>query len=221
MPDVSFKDLCLDACRPELVGAFWGELLDQQVLAQDNGDVQLEGVPVGRTIWVNGVPEQSAVKSRVHLDVRLAASDTPVPQASLVAPASEDTPWRVLADPDGLVFCAFGPREGATEGPFELVVDAVDPVAQATWWAARTGGTVHQREGLTWAWIEGAAGFPYLFWVFGRVPEPKTTKNRMHWDVTLADATVADLLELGCRVVDVRPGWTVLADPEGNEFCAF
>ena len=49
-------------------------------------------------------------------------------------------------------------------------------------------------------------------------------KNRMHWDVSLADASVADLVGLGCTVVRARDSeisWTVLADPEGNEFCAF
>jgi hypothetical protein len=43
----------------------------------------------------------------------------------------------------------------------------------------------------------------------------------MHWDVTLTDATVDDLVAAGARVLSVLPSWTVLADPEGNEFCAF
>ena len=57
---------------------------------------------------------------------------------------------------------------------------------------------------------------PRLF--FQRVPEPKTVKNRMHWDVY---GDVADLVGRGATVLDEQPRWTVLADPEGNEFCVF
>lgn len=57
------------------------------------------------------------------------------------------------------------------------------------------------------------------------VSEPKSVKNRIHWDVTLVDgATVDDLVSKGAVVLalsadDAR--WTVMADPEGNEFCVF
>lgn len=63
-----------------------------------------------------------------------------------------------------------------------------------------------------------------MFWVFTPVPEPKTVKNRVHWDVLLDDATVDDLVAAGATVLrrpDDEIDWTVLADPEGNEFCAF
>ena len=62
-------------------------------------------------------------------------------------------------------------------------------------------------------------------WLFAKVPEPKTAKNRMHLDVATTDveAEVARLLELGAtRVRDVDEWgyvWTVMQDPEGNEFC--
>ena len=58
--------------------------------------------------------------------------------------------------------------------------------------------------------------------VFGAVPEPKTVKNRIHWDVETAD--VQQLLDHGARLLrapDDVVSWHVLADPEGNEFCAF
>ncbi|MDG4862444.1 VOC family protein [Streptomyces sp. T-3] len=60
------------------------------------------------------------------------------------------------------------------------------------------------------------------------VPEPKTAaKNRVHLDLATTSAAhqaelVARLKELGATPVDVGQGdvpWTVLADPEGNEFC--
>ncbi|HEY4614672.1 MAG TPA: VOC family protein [Citricoccus sp.] len=66
--------------------------------------------------------------------------------------------------------------------------------------------------------------------LFQPVPESKTVKNRVHWDLREpgADdarraAEVERLVALGAtRIGAGRQGpfaWTVLADPEGNEFC--
>ncbi|WP_067974027.1 VOC family protein [Nocardiopsis trehalosi] len=60
-----------------------------------------------------------------------------------------------------------------------------------------------------------------------RVPDAKTVKNRLHFDLR-ADGTdtateLRRLLDLGAVRVDVGQDddvtWTVLADPWGNEFC--
>jgi hypothetical protein len=57
------------------------------------------------------------------------------------------------------------------------------------------------------------------------VPEPRTAKNRMHLDLGTPDRAgeVARLTAMGATVrgEGEAPGltWTVLADPEGNEFC--
>jgi hypothetical protein len=51
------------------------------------------------------------------------------------------------------------------------------------------------------------------------VPRPKIVKNRMHLDVHAR--SVDELLALGATVVEEFPRWTVMADPEGGEFCAF
>ena len=141
-------------------------------------------------------------------------------------PKDDDIEWTIVDDPDGVPVCVFAPHPAAPTalGPFELVVDAADPPAIAAWWAARTGGTVKRRDGSPYVWIENAAGFPFMFWVFQQVPEPKTVKNRVHWDVTLVDSTVEGLIAAGAVLVRPRDDeiqWSVLADPEGNEFCVF
>ena len=62
-------------------------------------------------------------------------------------------------------------------------------------------------------------------WLFAKVPELETVKNRMHVDLAAPDheAEVARLVELGAtRIADMDEWgyrWTVLQDPEGNEFC--
>ena len=120
-------------------------------------------------------------------------------RASCRPPTDEDR-WYVLEDPDGIPLCVMGPHPSypdAPMGPFELVVDAADPEGIARWWAERTGGTFGQRPGVTYAWVEGAAGFPFSYWVFTQVPEPKMAKNRVHWDVKMLDADVELLQEAG------------------------
>ena len=62
--------------------------------------------------------------------------------------------------------------------------------------------------------------------LFQAVPEPKTVKNRVHLDLLVGpedqDAEVERLVRLGATVVGVHDGadgrWTLLVDPEGNEF---
>jgi hypothetical protein len=63
---------------------------------------------------------------------------------------------------------------------------------------------------------------------FNRVPEPKITKNRVHIDINMPDsAELQRLIQLGARVLREIHGedgtlyWTILADPDDNEFCAF
>ena len=53
-------------------------------------------------------------------------------------------------------------------------------------------------------------------------------KNRVHIDITLPDAAEMERLQrLGARVLQEihdasgQLRWTIMADPEGNEFCAF
>jgi hypothetical protein len=95
-------------------------------------------------------------------------------------------------------------------------------MAQARWWAGVCGGEVTaDGDGAA---IAGAAGFPWDHWVFDPVPEPKTVKNRMHWDVDLSGPDPSALVAAGARVRRVPDrdiSWWIMTDPEGNEFCAF
>jgi hypothetical protein len=180
------------------------------------------------------VPEPRTGKTRVHLDLWLPEPD-PSPLLALgvglIREPDDEIHWWVLADPEGNHFCAMPPPPAewglppvTAPMPFELVVDARDAAAQADWWAMRTGARAATRDGVAWHWVEGAAGLPWRYWVFNPVPEPKTVKNRMHWDVVLRDADPSALLAAGATLLR-EPGedtrWWVLADPEGNEFCAF
>jgi hypothetical protein len=120
-------------------------------------------------------------------------------------------------------------------------VDCERPAVLARFWAAVLDYQVRpydeaEIERLRQAGIEDVEDDPTVvidspgdgptIW-FQRVPEPKTGTNCVHLDVNLRSADELDrLLQLGARVIrplDVENGveWAVLADPEGNEFCAF
>ena len=116
--------------------------------------------------------------------------------------------------------------------PVQVNIKAVDASAVGRFWAAALGWSV-TREGPVTTYVAPAGDFvwpdPVAVCVdVVTVPDRKTaTKNRTHLDLATTSAAhqadlVARLGALGATPVDVGQGqvpWTVLADPEGNEFC--
>jgi hypothetical protein len=107
----------------------------------------------------------------------------------------------------------------------EVSFDCNNPGQVAAFWSAVLGWDVHEDGEVLWMSQSGAP-FPDLLLVFALVSEKKTTKNRLHLDVSPVgcsrDEEVARLETLGATRVDLgqgEQGWVVLADPEGNEFC--
>ena len=94
----------------------------------------------------------------------------------------------------------------------DLCIDAADPVRVAAFWAGVLGLVAEPREDGVVA-VRDAGGTAVL-WV-NPVPGPKVVKNRVHLDLVAADPA-----PLG-TVLAERDGFTVHADPEGNEFCVF
>jgi hypothetical protein len=99
--------------------------------------------------------------------------------------------------------------------------DCADALRVARFWAAALGSDVDEESTPDRAFVEAAGwGGPNMWFV--RVPEPKTAKNRVHLDLrppgTMA-GEVARLATLGATVVRTDGHLTVMADPEGNEFC--
>jgi hypothetical protein len=118
----------------------------------------------------------------------------------------------------------------------DLCLDALDHQTLADWWCSALGyvrrdSVEPPEEGWTRpdAWpvpIVDPSGAGPLMWIVP-VPETKTVKNRMHFDVV---GDTSALLTAGARMIRMRDAdtepdgaieWDVLADPEGNEFCVF
>jgi predicted enzyme related to lactoylglutathione lyase len=106
-----------------------------------------------------------------------------------------------------------------------IVVDAHDLPGLARFWTQALGWKVlseRENEIVIGTDENAPAGMCFM-----PVTDPKTIKNRVHLDLTSSaadrDQEIGRLLALGARRVDIgqtgAESWTVLADPEGNEFC--
>jgi Glyoxalase-like domain len=220
MPIARFKDLCLDATDPARLGLFWADVLGLTWQAQEGGDGELHGSTPQHTVWINRVPEPKSVKNRVHLDIYTRRLTDLTALGSAVVRPEGDDPWTVMADPEGGEYCAFLRPEPPADRLHGLVVDAADPAALARWWGRIYGAPVEDSP-RGHSTVHQVPGMPILTMDFNPVPEPKTVKNRIHWDVSVP--AVQSLTDAGATLLR-PPGedrWYVMADPEGNEFCAF
>jgi hypothetical protein len=106
-----------------------------------------------------------------------------------------------------------------------ITFDCDDVMTMARFWSAVTGRAIDDGSSDDFASIGGTdTRRTEPAWYFNKVSEPKRSKNRVHLDLINPDPSAVDsLLELGASVVQRIDwgfhGWTVLEDPEGNEFC--
>jgi hypothetical protein len=106
-----------------------------------------------------------------------------------------------------------------------IAIDALEPRPVAEFWAAALGWEVVDEDSGGVSIAPAGRAWPTIDVL--KVPERKEVKNRLHLDLRAdggtAEEEVQRLMALGARLADVgqKPdaSWTVLADPEGNEFC--
>ncbi|MGW6539937.1 VOC family protein [Streptomyces sp. NPDC055051] len=223
------------------LGRFWAAALGWGIDSEGPGVTNLEPLgfsypdPAAVCLDIIARPEPKTAKNRVHLDL---ATTSAAHQAELVARLEElgaaradigqgDVPWTVMADPEGNEFCVLEPRPvyGDTGPVAAVVVDCADPHEMARFWGRAMDWKLHEATDEQ-ATLRSARGVgPYLEFV--RNPDPKTVWNRVHLDVRPypGDDPATEetrLRALGATVPDFDRSaisWTILADPEGNEFC--
>lgn len=106
-----------------------------------------------------------------------------------------------------------------------IAIDAIRPRVVAEFWCAVLGWRIVEEDSDLISIAPQDKSRPSIDVI--AVPEGKTVKNRLHFDLRADGVSTADelerLLALGARRVDVGQGpdvsWVVLGDPEGNEFC--
>lgn len=120
----------------------------------------------------------------------------------------------------------------------EIAIDCQDAPLLAEFWAAVLGwvaidsgegyveiAPAHVDDATLLAAIRSGPVVPSLF--FSEEGGPKVGKNRLHLDLSPVDCShdeeVERVITLGATRTDIgqtgEESWTVLADPEGNEFC--
>jgi hypothetical protein len=225
--------LVVDAAQPGQLAQFWAAALGWEVAPEEDGefDVWPAGYrypdPVALPLVFVPVPEPKTGKNRVHLDLATESHEHHAAQvrrllglgAVPIDIGQGDVPWRVLADPEGNEFCVLEPRAVYRDtGPVAaVVVDCAEPAT--TGWAPASSTT----HGVSVRSPEGVG--PYLELL--PAGEPKVVKNRIHLDVAPypdeeLSSAVSVLLRQGAVPDNVGQGdvpWSVLADPQGNEFC--
>lgn len=104
-------------------------------------------------------------------------------------------------------------------------LDCANVAGQAEFWSRALDVPVDDNDGNAFMRTIGYANAALPRMMFLAVPESKTVKNRMHLDLHADDrvAEVDRLVALGAKHVrdhnEWGVTWTVLTDPEGNEFC--
>jgi predicted enzyme related to lactoylglutathione lyase len=102
-----------------------------------------------------------------------------------------------------------------------VTFDCDDALLLAQFWADALGTSVDEDSTHEKAYVEAPGwGGPNMW--FQRVPEPKTAKNRLHFDLRAPSGIseeVARLQALGASVQRQGEDLVVMQDPEGNEFC--
>ena len=221
MAIATYDSLCIDAVDVALLGRFWATALDLRLELLDDGDAKLTGPTKAHDVWVNRVPEPVTVKQRVHLDIRAQSPDV-IEALGATVTDRDSFPWVVMKDPEGGELCVFGLRAGGGPGVMEIAIDTgADHRPIAEWWGRVLGVEAKEHE-HGYSYLEDVPNLPYEAIVFAPVPEPKAVKNRIHVDVTTTDVQL--LLDAGATLLrspDQDISWHILADPEGNELCAF
>lgn len=216
----TYKDLCIDAEDAHNLGEFYAHALGL-TMAKDGRDAVLRGPTPAHTVWINKVLYPRSVKNRVHLDVHAGNVFDVIGAGARMVP-DQDFRWLVMTDPEGQEFCVFERETPPEYRLYEIAVDCAEPGELAAWWGDVFGVPAETEPDKDWYWLQKIPGVPFDGFCFVQVPEAKSAKNRVHWDV--AGDTEA-LLLLGATMITPREesvnNWDVLADPEGNEFCVF
>jgi Glyoxalase-like domain len=237
--------IVFEAVDADALAYFWsGNFEDWTVESARGGEVRI--VPSeedGSTldlVFSPSAPRIKNGKNRIHLDLsthgmheyqaevdglqRIGGRLVDIGQGELV-------PWTVFADPEDNEFCVLKPRDRYSDvGPIAaIVVDSAEPERLAAFWSAATGWDIVESE-ADFAALRVPAppgsdwGGPFLEFsrVADRNPEPSPVSIGLesYW-AHQHDGDVARLVELGARAVRMHKGdvsYSVLADPEGNEF---
>ncbi len=230
--------LCVDANDPARLARFWGDVLGWEPGDDPHDAIALRPTDdTGFRLRFLPTQDEKTTQNRMHFDLTSTSLED---QQQTVARALElgarhvDVGQRpeeghvVLGDPEGNEFCVIEPGNNFLADCGFVGALACDGSQEVGYfWSEALGWPLVWDQDQETA-IRSPHGGPKITW--GGPPlMPRTGKNRLHFDLAPpADgdqqAEVDRLLSLGATRIDMGrsdPGWVVLADPDGNEFCVF
>jgi len=228
--------LCLDATDPLRLARFWAGLLRWEMIEDPHDAITLlPSDDTGFRIRFLPTEQQKAGPNRMHVDLTSTSLDD---QRQTVSRALElgarridigqgpDAAHVVLADPEGNEFDVIEPGNDFLADCGFIGALACDGSQQVGYfWSEALGWPLVWDQDQETA-IRAPHGGPKITWG-GPPVNPKRGKNRLHFDLAPPaggnqQAEVDRLVSLGATRIDIGQGevsWTVLADPDGNEFC--
>lgn len=237
--------ITIDCNNPATLSKFWAQALEGY---SDDPSGMLARSEKGPMMYFQQVPEGKAAKNRVHLELAAHDRGEQVQRLISLGATKvqdfdqDDRQWTLMQDPEGGEFC-IQQGEHQTERPrlAEIVFDSGRSAKTARFWEAALNGfavrpyddeeiarlaalgvTDYLNDDPNVA-VDHSGDLPGVF--FQAVPEPKTAKNRLHIDIGVpnVEAELERLAALGATVVremnEHGMQWTVMLDPESNEFC--
>jgi hypothetical protein len=228
--------LSIDANDPLRLARFWAGVLDASVVDdRHDGVALLPSDDTGFTIRFLPTPERKSGPNQMHFDLTSTSLEdqrTTVTRSLELGARHLDIGQRpeeshvVLADPEGNEFCVIGPdNDFLAECGFVGALACEGSQAVGYFWSEALGWPlVWDRDEETA--IRSPSGGPKITWGGGPLT-PKTGKYRLHFDIAPLPngdhpAEIERLISLGATRIDIGQGdvsWTVMADPDGHEFC--
>jgi catechol 2,3-dioxygenase-like lactoylglutathione lyase family enzyme len=228
--------LCIDADDPARVARFWTGLLGWEPVDDPHDGVALrpgDGTGFGLRILQAELPKVG--QNRMHFDLTSTSrqdQQRTVEKSLRLGARHIDVGQRpeeghvVLADPEGNEFCVIEPGNAfLADCGFVGALACDGSQAVGYFWSKALGWPLVWDQDQETA-IRSPAGGPKITW--GGPPLPaRTGKDRLHFDFAPRaardrEAEIDRLVSLGATRVDNGKrdvGRTVLADPDGNEFC--
>jgi hypothetical protein len=174
---------------------------------------------------------------RIHVDLHLpdprAAAEAAVGLGAVEIADHADQGYVVLSSPGGLTFCFVAHPASVRPAPTTwpdghsslldqvcLDIPASPYEAECAFWSALTGWELRGAAAATeFRSLARPADQP-LRLLLQRLDEPEgPVRAHLDWATTDREAETDRHRVHGARVVEVRPGWTVLADPGGHRYC--
>ncbi len=226
--------LCIAALDPQRLAHFWGGILGWEMADDpEPGITLLPSDDTGFRIRFIGTGEPRSGPNQMHFDL---TSTSLADQQATVARALDlggrhldvgqlpEEGHVVLADPEGNEFCVIEPGNDFLADCGFLGAVASDGSQEVGYfWSKALGWPLVWDQDQETA-IRSPLGGPKITWG-GPPVRPKTSRNRMHFDLTPSgdrDTEVERLISLGAARADgVRDeeGPITMTDPDGNEFC--